>query len=68
VRTGKCGKAGGLLLAGDALFDAGDFDAARPDCAVGLRFYQWMLKKDPAARLRNPQRLRELVGRTCGLF
>jgi hypothetical protein len=60
------GRAGWLLLAGDAYFDAGELDPVRPHCAVGLRFYQWMLEKDRAARLRNQQRLRELAARTRG--
>ncbi len=44
-----------LLLAGDAYFDA------RERCTPGLRFYQWMMKKDRRARLHHRDRLRELA-------
>ena len=49
------------LLAGDAYFDHQELDIDNPRCAPGLRFYQWMMEKDRAARLGNQQRLRELV-------
>jgi hypothetical protein len=35
-------------------------DVAAPRCTPGLRFYQWMLEKDRAARLQNQERLRDL--------
>jgi glyoxylase-like metal-dependent hydrolase (beta-lactamase superfamily II) len=57
------GDAGWLLLAGDAYFDHGELDPERPHCAPGLRFYQWMLAKDRAARLYNQRRLRDLAQR-----
>lgn len=47
------------LLAGDAFFDHRELDR-HPRCTPGLRFYQWMMEKDRAARLRNQQRLRDL--------
>jgi glyoxylase-like metal-dependent hydrolase (beta-lactamase superfamily II) len=52
---------GWLLQAGDAYFHHAEMDVARPRCTPGLRLYQWMMEKDRAARLRNQQRLRELV-------
>lgn len=58
------GDTGWLLLAGDAYFDHGELDVHRPHCAPGLRFYQWMLEKDRAARLDNQRRLRELAARS----
>lgn len=48
-----------LLLAGDAYFYHREMDP-QPYCTPGLRFYQWMLEKDRAARLHNQQRLRAL--------
>ncbi|MBB5503149.1 ferredoxin-NADP reductase [Paraburkholderia sp. MM5384-R2] len=42
---------------------AGELDPVRPHCAPGLRFYQWMLEKDRAARLYNQRRLRDLAKR-----
>lgn len=65
------GDRGWLLLAGDAYFDKAELDPVRPRCAPGLRFYQWMLEKDRAARLHNQQRLRELAkraGSTVSVF
>ena len=47
------------LLAGDAYFYWREMEA-HPHCTPGLRFYQWMLEKDRAARLHNQRRLREL--------
>lgn len=35
--------------------------AADPHCTPGLRFYQWMMQKDKAARLANQKRLRLLA-------
>jgi glyoxylase-like metal-dependent hydrolase (beta-lactamase superfamily II) len=52
---------GWLLLAGDAYFDHGELDLERPHCTPGLRFYQWLMEKDRAARLGNQRRLRELL-------
>jgi len=62
---GHCGVAvrrpeGWLLLAGDAYFFREEMNLERPWCTPGLRFYQWMLEKDRAARLYNQERLREL--------
>ena len=54
-----------LLLAGDAYFYRGEMDPDRPYCTPGLRFYQWMMEKDRAARLENQRRLRAL-GRVAG--
>jgi len=51
---------GWQVLAGDAYFHADEMDLARPRCTPGLAFYQWMLEKDRAARLRSQQSLREL--------
>lgn len=48
------------LLAGDAYFYHAEMDPQRPYCTPGLRFYQWMLEKDRAARFDNQRRLREL--------
>ncbi|MDH0685028.1 MBL fold metallo-hydrolase [Achromobacter animicus] len=50
-----------LLLAGDAYFHVDEMSLERPGCPVGLRFYQWMLEHDRAARLDNQRRLRELI-------
>jgi glyoxylase-like metal-dependent hydrolase (beta-lactamase superfamily II) len=49
-----------LLLAADAYFFHTEMDWDRPRCTPGLAFYQWMMEKDRAARLRNQARLREL--------
>jgi glyoxylase-like metal-dependent hydrolase (beta-lactamase superfamily II) len=49
-----------LMQAGDAYFFHAEMDAERPRCTPGLRFYQWMMQKDGAARLGNQARLREL--------
>ncbi|WKZ87054.1 MBL fold metallo-hydrolase [Ralstonia pickettii] len=51
-----------LLLAGDAYFHTHEMDLD-PYCTPGLRFYQWMLEKDRAARLDNQRRLRDLCAR-----
>jgi glyoxylase-like metal-dependent hydrolase (beta-lactamase superfamily II) len=51
---------GWLLQCGDAYFHHNEMDLERPRCTPGLRFYQWMLEKDRAARLENQQRLRAL--------
>lgn len=50
-----------LLLAGDAYFDHDELDPVEPRCAPGLRFYQWLMEKDRAARLDNQARLRALA-------
>ena len=49
-----------LLNAGDAYFFHAEMDPVRPRCTPGLRFYQWMMEKDRAARLANQRRLRAL--------
>jgi glyoxylase-like metal-dependent hydrolase (beta-lactamase superfamily II) len=49
-----------LLQAGDAYFYYAEMDPLRPRCTPGLRFYQWMMEKDRAARLWNQRRLRQL--------
>jgi glyoxylase-like metal-dependent hydrolase (beta-lactamase superfamily II) len=49
-----------MLYAGDAYFHHGEMHLDHPHCTPGLRFYQWMLEKDRAARLDNQHRLREL--------
>jgi glyoxylase-like metal-dependent hydrolase (beta-lactamase superfamily II) len=51
---------GWRLLAGDAYFHEREMDLDHPWCTPGLRFYQWMLEKDRAARFENQARLREL--------
>ena len=55
-----------LLQAGDAYFYQAELDAVRPYCTPGLRFYQWMMEKDRAARLATQQHLRELKQRRDG--
>ena len=50
----------GLLSAGDAYFYHRETDPERPYCTPGLRFYQWMMDKDRAARVWNQHRLRWL--------
>jgi glyoxylase-like metal-dependent hydrolase (beta-lactamase superfamily II) len=50
-----------LLAAGDAYFYREEMNLTRPRCTLGLRFYQWMMEKDRAARLGNQRRLRELA-------
>ncbi|WP_144630813.1 MBL fold metallo-hydrolase [Bordetella genomosp. 13] len=52
-----------LLQAGDAYFHTREMDLEHPGCPPGLRFYQWMLEHDRAARLANQQRLRGLLHR-----
>jgi glyoxylase-like metal-dependent hydrolase (beta-lactamase superfamily II) len=49
-----------LLQAGDAYFYHAELDLRHPYCTPGLRFYQWMMEKDRAARLANQRRLRGL--------
>ena len=49
-----------LLSAGDAYFYHRETDPERPYCTPGLRFYQWMMDKDRAARVWNQHRLRWL--------
>ncbi len=51
---------GWLLDAGDAYFFRDEMSLEQPRCTPGLRFYQWMMEKDRAARLGNQRRLREL--------
>jgi glyoxylase-like metal-dependent hydrolase (beta-lactamase superfamily II) len=55
-----------LLQAGDAYFFHAEMDPQRPRCTPGLRFYQWMMEKDRAARLRNQRRLRALNRKHSG--
>jgi glyoxylase-like metal-dependent hydrolase (beta-lactamase superfamily II) len=57
------GDRGWLFHAADAYFDRDEIDWADPRCAPGLRLYQWMMKKDHAARLENQRRLRGLCRR-----
>lgn len=52
-----------LLQAGDAYFHHGEMDRATPHCPIGLRAYQKLMEVDRPARLRNQQRLRDLIGR-----
>jgi len=54
-----------LLQAGDAYFFHQEMDLEDPWCTPGLRFYQWMMEKDRAARLWNQERLRELRRAHC---
>lgn len=56
---------GWLLHAADAYFDRRELQAT-PQCAPGLRFYQWMMEQDGAARLGNQRRLRDLAGHAAG--
>jgi len=51
---------GWLLHGGDAWFYRDEM-AVDPHCTPGLRFYQWMMQKDKAARLANQKRLRLLA-------
>lgn len=51
---------GWLLQAGDAYFYHEEMNLEAPRCTPGLRFYQWMLEKDRAARFANQARLRHL--------
>lgn len=55
-----------LFNAADAYFYHNEM-GENPTCTPGLRFYQWMLEKDRAARLRNQARLRELALSTRGV-
>jgi glyoxylase-like metal-dependent hydrolase (beta-lactamase superfamily II) len=55
-----------LLQAGDAYFFHAEMDVDRPRCTPGLRFYQWMMQKEAAARHANQARLRELKRRQAG--
>lgn len=59
-----------LFLAADAYFHEAEMHPT-PRCPPGLRFYQWMLEKDRAARLNNQHRLRALKaeeGARCEVF
>ena len=49
-----------LLHAGDAYFFHKEMHFSQPWCTPGLEFYQWMMEKNRAARLRNQMRLRQL--------
>lgn len=49
-----------LLHGGDAWFYRGEMYQPQRHCTPGLRFYQWMMAADNAARRENQQRLREL--------
>lgn len=49
-----------LFNAADAYFHHAEMHA-KPHCTPGLRFYQWMLEKDRAARFDNQSRLRDLA-------
>lgn len=55
-----------LLMAGDAYFHHLEMRWASPYCTPGLRLYQTLMEKDRGARLRNQQRLRELVRDQAG--
>lgn len=55
-----------LLLSGDAYFYHAEMDLERPRCTPGLRLYQTMMEKDRPSRLRNQQRLRELLRTDAG--
>jgi glyoxylase-like metal-dependent hydrolase (beta-lactamase superfamily II) len=61
VRAAGPGGREWLLQAGDAYFDHREMQA-QPRCTPGLRFYQWMMEQDRAARLANQARLRGLHG------
>lgn len=50
-----------MLHTGDGYFFRGEMDAARPHCTPGLRFYQWFMEVDRDKRLKNQERLRQLV-------
>ena len=52
---------GWLLYAADAYFYHAEMSVARPHCTPGLELYQTLMEKDRGSRLRNQQRLRELV-------
>ncbi len=51
---------GWLLHGGDAWFYRGEMHQPQRHCTPGLRFYQWMMAADNAARRENQQRLRTL--------
>ncbi|MDH1087761.1 hypothetical protein [Pantoea brenneri] len=51
---------GWLLHGGDAWFYRDEMRQPMRHCTPGLRFYQWMMAMDNAARRHNQQRLREL--------
>ncbi|MFD1800896.1 MBL fold metallo-hydrolase [Mixta tenebrionis] len=51
---------GWLLHGGDAWFYRGEMYQQTRHCTPGLRFYQWMMAADNAARRENQQRLRAL--------
>ncbi len=52
---------GWLLHAGDAYFHAREMRTSDPGCPPGLRAYQRLMETDRGARLRNQERLRELL-------
>lgn len=52
---------GWLLHAGDAYFYRGEINTDHPHCPLGLRAYQALMEVDRQARLRNQQRLRDLM-------
>jgi glyoxylase-like metal-dependent hydrolase (beta-lactamase superfamily II) len=51
---------GWLLHGGDAWFYRGEMYQTQRHCTPGLRFYQWMMAADNAARRENQRRLRAL--------
>ncbi len=50
-----------LLHCGDAYFSHGEVHAPSRRCPLGLRFFQWAVEIDRAARLGNQDRLRALA-------
>ncbi len=61
------GDGGWLLQAGDAYFFHREMDPMRPYCTPGLKLYQWLMEKQRESRLRNQQRLRELLAGRPGV-
>ena len=55
-----------ILHAGDAYFHEREMNLADPGCPPGLRFYQKLMEVDRPARLRNQDRLRELLRDQAG--
>ncbi len=55
-----------LLHAGDAYFFHGEMDVAHPNCPTALRWMQSVLHMKGPERLRNQERLRELVRTRAG--
>ena len=51
---------GWLLNAGDAYFYREEMNL-NPRCTPGLKAYQWMMEVDRKARLKNQERLRQMV-------